>query len=632
MKRAAALVLAASLLTSAPAAADEATMELESVDTSRYPLLVLSIRVRGPLAREPLQGAEFSLFEGDRRISASVWTFEDEPLEVALVMDTSGSMDGAPIADARTAAAQFAERLPEGAEVGVVVSGGGAAVLRDFGDEGSPVGQAIDGLSAEGETALYDAVVTATSLFVEAEAHRVVVVLSDGGDTVSSATLAEAAAAITASGAEVHVVALNTDEADRAALQRLAQAGRGTVVAVDDAQLLSTAYEGVAADLAGRYRLVYNTGAAGPVRLTVSILHNGETAWSSIDVDLPGQAALSPAPFDPAGSEEGPEMANRAPAAGRATPPPLLGGAWAFPVGIAVVLGGVLAVAGLVLSDRRTAPRPIAPRRRRKLLSFLSRGAESAADHLLRKETAGSLDRALDRAGVNLRPGEFVVLAGSAAIATVAAGVMALGPIGGIIVGALALAVPRFLLRVLTQRRRAAFADQFEGALQMISGSLRAGYGLLQAVATVASEAPSPTGDEFGRVTVENQLGRSVEEALVGMADRMDNEDLRWVVDAIEIQYEVGGDLAEVLDSVAETIRDRNQIRRQVKALSAEGRISAIILVSLPFAIAGLINLVSPDYLAELTGSTVGRIMILGAFLLIGIGSAWIRRIVKVVF
>ncbi len=103
-------------------------------------------------------------------------------------------------------------------------------------------------------------------------------------------------------------------------------------------------------------------------------------------------------------------------------------------------------------------------------------------------------------------------------------------------------------------------------------------------------------------------------------------------MEAINIQYEVGGDLAEVLDSVAETIRDRNQIRRQVKALSAEGRISAIILVSLPFALAALLSVVSPEYLAELTGSGVGRMMILGALLLIGVGTAWIAKIVRVVF
>jgi tight adherence protein B len=154
----------------------------------------------------------------------------------------------------------------------------------------------------------------------------------------------------------------------------------------------------------------------------------------------------------------------------------------------------------------------------------------------------------------------------------------------------------------------------------------------MQAVSTVGAESASPTREEFGRVVVENQLGRSVEDSLRAMAERMDNDDLRWVVEAIDIQYEVGGNLAEVLDTVAETIRDRAQVHRQVKALSAEGRLSAVILISLPFGLAGLIAVVSPEYLADLTGTTLGRIMIGVALVLIGIGAVWIRRIVRVEF
>jgi tight adherence protein B len=461
----------------------------------------------------------------------------------------------------------------------------------------------------------------------------VLVILSDGGDTASSVTLDGAAAAITESGAEVHVVALRTDETDQESLDRLADAGKGGVIAVDDAELLSGAYADVASELAGRYRLVYRTEATGSVRLTISVSHHGDVAWDAIDLSLPVPETPGPASHTAASPIDAAEHSTGSPVA--MDHPGLLRRAWAYPVGLVAVLGGVVAVVGLTLVGRRRPDSIDRAEQRRsggRILSFLSRRAESAADALLPVESTGSLDRALDRAGVGLRPGEFVVLTASLAVVAVAAGILAMGPVGGLLLGVIALVAPHVLLRTLTQRRRAAFADQFEGALQMISGSLRAGYGLLQAVATVASESPSPTGDEFGRVTGENQLGRSVEEALAAMADRMDNEDLRWVVEAINIQYEVGGDLAEVLDSVAETIRDRNQIRRQVKALSAEGRISAIILVSLPFALAALLSVVSPEYLAELTESGVGRMMILGALLLIGVGTAWITKIVRVVF
>jgi tight adherence protein B len=242
------------------------------------------------------------------------------------------------------------------------------------------------------------------------------------------------------------------------------------------------------------------------------------------------------------------------------------------------------------------------------------------------------IDRALDRAGIALRPAEYVVLSASIGVTAVIFAYGLVGPVGALLALTLAVLGPRFLLRFLAKRRRNAFADQFEGTLQIISGSLRAGYGLMQAVSTVGAESATPTKEEFGRVVVENQLGRSVEDSLRAMADRMDNDDLRWVVDAIDIQYEVGGNLAEVLDTVAETIRDRSQVQRQVRALSAEGRMSAVILIGLPFGLAGMIAVVSPDYLADLTGTTLGRIMMGVALVLIGIGAVWIRRIVRVVF
>jgi tight adherence protein B len=248
------------------------------------------------------------------------------------------------------------------------------------------------------------------------------------------------------------------------------------------------------------------------------------------------------------------------------------------------------------------------------------------------KTKAGAMDRALDRAGIALRPGEFVVVSATAVVVGTTAGLVVGGPAGAIVFGSAAAAAPRTILRSLATRRRRAFADQLEGSLQTIAGSLRSGYGLVQAMSTVASESPRPTADEFNRVVVESRLGRSIEQSLAAMADRMENEDLGWVVEAIEIQHEVGGNLAEVLDTVTNTIRERNQVRRQVQALSAEGKISAVILLALPVVIAGFIAIISPEYLAELTNTTPGRIMLVVALLLMAAGGAWIKKIIRVEF
>ena len=130
----------------------------------------------------------------------------------------------------------------------------------------------------------------------------------------------------------------------------------------------------------------------------------------------------------------------------------------------------------------------------------------------------------------------------------------------------------------------------------------------------------------------EFRVGRDLGESLRALADRMDNEDFRWVTQAIDIQRSVGGDLAEILDTVATTIRERNQIRRQVKALSAEGRISSYVLIALPFVVSTFLVLVAPEFLTPLVDTIAGRIALAGAVILLVIGIVWIRRLVKIVF
>ena len=128
------------------------------------------------------------------------------------------------------------------------------------------------------------------------------------------------------------------------------------------------------------------------------------------------------------------------------------------------------------------------------------------------------------------------------------------------------------------------------------------------------------------------RLGRDVADAIQSVADRVDSEDFDWVVQAIAIHRQVGGDLAQVLDNVYATIRDRNRIRRQIRALSAEGRLSAIILFVLPFGMLGVISVLNPEYLAELTNNSLGITLLIGAGVLLAVGGLWLKRIVRLVF
>src|SRR3954454_4704719 len=239
---------------------------------------------------------------------------------------------------------------------------------------------------------------------------------------------------------------------------------------------------------------------------------------------------------------------------------------------------------------------------------------------------------ALEHAGMSTTLPNFVVTVGLGTIVGGLLGFVVSGPFLGVL---MLVAVPfgaKLFLRFRAGRRQAAFADQLDDSLQLMAGSLRAGHSLLRAVDSVSQEAAAPTSEEFSRIVNETRVGRDLNEALDEIADRMGSDDFIWVAQAIAIHREVGGNLAEVLDAVGHTIRERNAIRRQVKALSAEGKLSAIVLMALPFGIGGFIGLTNPGYLAGFTESVVGYGMLALAALLLVVGGFWLKKMVSIRF
>jgi tight adherence protein B len=450
-----------------------------------------------------------------------------------------------------------------------------------------------------------------------------VVLLSDGGDTVSRSTLEEAVEDLAGAGTSFYAVALDTDESDSAVLEELAAAATGRVVAAEDPEALQEVYSGVASELANQLVVSYETPTGGTVEVTVRIERAGDVAIGTATFDLPIIAAATTtttttraaaAPYvEPTTTTTAPPPPSTYLGGGAGS----LGAPWVLPLGIAALFLAALVVFSLALTP-------------------VERGSSTLAVHRGRFEEAGGwLTRVTARAqsfADALAAGEFVVLSVSVSVIAAAVVLAIAGPLPGILAAFIGLLVPQAVISHLRERRRARFADQLEGVLQLVSGSLRAGYGLLQALNTAATEAPSPAREEFGRVIVETRLGRDLTDSLHGVADRMDSEDFRWVAQAIDIQRSVGGDLASILDTVAETIRERNQIKRHIEALSAEGRISAYILIALPFVIAGFILALAPEFLTPLVDTVGGRIALVVGALLMVIGVVWIRRLVRLVF
>lgn len=297
----------------------------------------------------------------------------------------------------------------------------------------------------------------------------------------------------------------------------------------------------------------------------------------------------------------------------------------------ACVLAVVLALVAVLDPGRRHLP--LSRRRPGSLDSgVLARSTTSLTaqlDGLLSRRDVGLHIAVLDRAGVHAPLARVALFVGAGSVVAFVAGLA----VSGLALGfALGVAVPvavRLLLGLRAGRRRHAFVDQLEDSLQLLASSLRAGQSLPQALAAVARDIEEPSREEFSRIVNETRVGRDVGVALTETAERMQSPDLAWVSEAIAINREVGGNLAEVLDRVIATIRDRHQLRRQVATLSAEGRLSAYILLALPFVITGALAVVNPTYLAKFTASAVGYGLIGLSVLLMLLGSLWLSKIVR---
>lgn len=238
----------------------------------------------------------------------------------------------------------------------------------------------------------------------------------------------------------------------------------------------------------------------------------------------------------------------------------------------------------------------------------------------------------LELAGMSTTPAAVVTSVLLVAVALFGVVTVLSSALFGLLVAVLVPVVVKVVLTRKTGIRRKAFENQLEQTLQIFSSGLRAGHSLPHALDATSRDAGEPMGPELTRIVNENRLGRDLVEAMKQTAVRMDSEDFAWVADAVAIQRDTGGNLAEIIDRVAETIRTRNEIRAQVHALSAEGRISALVLMALPVFVAVLYTILNPSYMSLLVTESIGRILLAGSAVLYVIAAFWLRALVNVKF
>jgi tight adherence protein B len=239
---------------------------------------------------------------------------------------------------------------------------------------------------------------------------------------------------------------------------------------------------------------------------------------------------------------------------------------------------------------------------------------------------------ALENAGLRFSQAEYMVLVIAGAIVGALVGLVIGVPAISVLLVILAPFVGHLVLGFLAGKRRAKFDAQLGDTLQLLSGGLRAGHSILRAIDAAAAESQSPTSEEMRRVITETSLGRDLLASLTDTSERMRNEDFVWIAQAIQINREVGGNLAEVLDQVNETIRERSEIKGHIKSLAAEGKFSAYILIAMPFGIVLMLMTVNPGYMNSMFTHPLGWGMIGASVVLMTIGSLWMRKIIDLKF
>ncbi|MFT4264882.1 MAG: type II secretion system F family protein [Nocardioides sp.] len=279
------------------------------------------------------------------------------------------------------------------------------------------------------------------------------------------------------------------------------------------------------------------------------------------------------------------------------------------------------------------APAPAASSRAPEVSEVAAVAKDVAADLLKRNQgLEQKIAARLEAAGSQLKPAEWLLVHTGTALAVTLVGLL-LGR-GNIVLGlvflALGIVMPWIWLGLRVGRRRKAFDRALPDTLQLISGSLAAGLSLQQSVDVVTRDGIEPVAGEFRRVLVETRLGVSVDDAMENVAVRFNSKDFHWVVMAIRIQRQVGGNLAELLDTVAATMREREYVRRQVNALAAEGKLSALVLALLPPLFLLYVSLTNWSYVNVLFTDPRGLVMLIGGALWLALGVFWMSRLIRV--
>ncbi len=616
------VLLPALIIALAVPAASTAGVRLRGVDASAYPKIRATFVVSGPVRTKP------ALVENGQAVTGLLATNLGRDKSVALAIDTSRSMSGAPIVHAALAARSFVAARRPGDRIALFSFGYRASQQSRFSTATIDVDAALRTLAVDERqgTALYDAVVTASrALAAEDGGGRVIILLTDGKNVAKGATEDDAIAAAQKAGAVVYPIGVGNDVA-KASLARMARETGGSFYSTPSAKTLKRAYAAVSAELQRTWRLEYFTTVrpGNDLNLQLSVPGLGK---SSAVAEIPGSFGSGPA------DDAKPT---------KLLPSPVYGKAGDLIITLAVALL-ILSAGALVFTaasgswlKSRLAPhvdstRNLAKRRRGRerlaMFAGLFGATERAFGH---RSQWRKLELVLERGDVPLKTVEFAWLSLGCSF-----GLGVLGAVTGrsslwiLALFAIGALVPYGWVSFKAKRRVNQFENQLPDLLITMAASLKAGHSFKQGLQSVVDEGQEPAAKELTRVLNDTRLGRPMDEALAETAERIGSKNFSFVITAVNIQRQVGGSLAGLFDMVADTVRQRQQFARKIRSLTAMGRASAYVLIGLPFFVALAITVMNPTYMDPLYHSSSGHKLIFLGLGMMTFGTLALKKIVS---
>jgi tight adherence protein B len=601
-----------------PAAA-AAAVQVGRVDATAYPTIRLPIISPAGASVTP------TITENGQPVAGLQEQNLGKIKAISTLIDRSQSMHGKPLANAIAAARTFVGKKNGSDQLAVIAFGSKPLTLSPFSTAALDATEALSGVSADKVqgTALYDAIVVAARQLKANELPgRVIVVLTDGADRGSKHTIEQAIAAARDANAAVYAIGIEGEGFSPDPLTEIADKTGGQYYGASSTAALTAVYTKIADTLKRTWRVQYLTASRPGDRIHVEAAVVGHGSATGA-LSIPG-----PAPAEPAPSKIVPKGAYGP------------GG----PLGIAMVVAFLMLLASLLvlkamrgswvrsrisvhIGETRVKSKAARKEARLAMLQNVFRMTEKLFGQLAVWRRIGTM---LERADVPLRTVEFFwIEVGAVVVACVFA----------LLVGA---ALPLLLLFVIVagsipygvvwlkmRKRVRAFEDQLPDLLITIAASLKAGHSFKQGLQAVVDEGHPPANVEIKRVLTEASLGRPMDDGLAEMADRVGSANFEFAITAVTIQRQVGGSLATLFDMVADTVRQRQQFARKIRALTAMGRMSAYTLIGIPFFIAAVVTLLNRSYMRPLYFTTPGRFLIGLGLVMMVLGSLVLKKIVS---